>query len=230
MKILVVEDEVKLAGYLQQGLQRAGHAVVVENSGTDGLHRAMEERFDVIILDRMLPGIGGIPFLAALRAEHQTPVLMLSARGEVGDRIEGLQAGADDYLAKPFSFAELLARVETLARRAVAPAKNSALVRVGPLVIDQVTHTVTRSGQRIELTNKEFNLLCLLAASPGKVFSKTLIASEVWDVNFDTGTNTIEVAVARLRAKIDGPFDDALLHTVRGAGYKIEASDGPFVK
>jgi two-component system, OmpR family, copper resistance phosphate regulon response regulator CusR len=224
MKILVVDDEIKLAEYLRKGLTEEGFIVDVANNGIDGLHLASEGQYDMIILDRMLPGIDGLGVLAALRQSKQTPVLMLTALGRVEDRVGGLQSGADDYLVKPFAFSELVARIHVLLRRA-APAKGTAeavVLRLAELEIDLLRRKATRAGQRLDLTAKEFNLLTLLLRRQGEVLSRTEIAEQVWDMNFDSETNVVEVAIRRLRSKIDVPFDRPLLHTVRGMGYVLE--------
>jgi two-component system, OmpR family, copper resistance phosphate regulon response regulator CusR len=224
MKVLVVEDEMKLAHYLQKGLSQAGYAVELASNGVDGLHAALEGDHQLIVLDRMLPGLDGLTLLAVLRRSKPTPVLMLTARAEVEDRVEGLKAGADDYLAKPFAFSELLARVEVLLRRGGAPAlaPESTVLKLADLEVDLLRRRASRAGVRIELTAKEFNLLALLLQRKGEVLSRTVVASQVWDINFDSETNVIEVAVRRLRTKMDMPFDKPLLHTVRGAGYILE--------
>jgi len=224
MKILVIEDEPKAAAYLRQGLAESGYAVEVAHDGTDGLHAAMNGDHDLVILDVMLPGIDGFAVLSALRTARQVPVLMLTARGKTDDKVRGFDLGADDYLVKPFQFPELLARVRALLKRGqTAPA--DPVVRVQDLEIDPVRHRATRGGQRIDLTAKEFALLTLLAQHAGEVLSRTQIASLVWDIHFDSDSNVVEVAVRRLRAKIDEPFPDKLIHTVRGVGYVLERRD-----
>lgn len=224
MKLLIVEDEVKLADYLSKGLSEEGYVVDAVHNGVDGLHSAMEGQYDLIVLDGMLPGIDGMAVLAALRQSRQTPVLMLTARVRVEDRVRGLKAGADDYLVKPFAFSELVARIETLLKRAGAsrPLDGGVLLSVADLRVDLVRRRATRAGQRLDLSAKEFQLLALLMRRSGQVLSRTEIAEQVWDVNFDHGTNIIDVAVRRLRGKIDAPFDQPLLHTVRGMGYVLE--------
>lgn len=226
MKLLVIEDEQRLAKYLRQGLEEAGHAVELAHDGVDGLHLAVEGDHDLIVLDRMLPGINGIALLKAFREHKQTPVLMLTAQSDVEDRVSGLQAGADDYLLKPFAFPELLARIQVLLRR-THPANceghgNGTLLRLDDLEIDLLRRRVQRAGKRLELTAKEFNLLTLLLRRQGEVISRTEIASLVWDMNFHSETNVVEVAVRRLRTKLDAPFERPLLHTVRGMGYVLE--------
>lgn len=221
MKILLVEDEVRAAAYLQQGLTENGFAVEVAHTGVDGLHAAANGDHDLVILDVMLPGIDGFALLTALRTTRQVPVLMLTARGQTDDKVKGFELGADDYLAKPFQFPELLARVRSLLKRGQQVPVSSQL-RLGDLELDPVRHRATRGGQRIDLSAKEFALLSLLVQRAGQVLSRTQIASMVWDINFDSDTNVVEVAVRRLRAKIDEPFPQKLLHTVRGVGYVLE--------
>jgi heavy metal response regulator len=229
MKILVVEDERRLADYLRQGLTEAGYVVEIAINGIDGLHAATSGTHDLIVLDRMLPGIDGIAFLKAFRSAHATPVLMLTARSDVDDRVTGLQAGADDYLLKPFAFPELLARIQALLRRRPhteeAHVGSGTTLKLVDLELDLLKRKVVRQGRRIELTAKEFNLLTLLMRRQGEVLSRTEIASLVWDMNFDSETNVVEVAVRRLRGKLDAPFDRPLLHTVRGMGYVLEARE-----
>lgn len=221
MKILIIEDEVRAAEYLRQGLAEAGYAVEVAHSGTDGLHAAANGDHDLVVLDVMLPGIDGFAVLSALRTSKQIPVLMLTARGKTDDKVRGFDLGADDYLVKPFQFPELLARVRTLLKRG-QPVAMDPVLRVNDLEIDPVRHRATRAGQRIDLSAKEFALLTLLMQRTGEVLSRTQIASLVWDIHFDSDTNVVEVAIRRLRAKIDEPFDDKLIHTVRGVGYVLE--------
>ncbi|WP_198971331.1 heavy metal response regulator transcription factor [Xylophilus sp. ASV27] len=220
MKVLIVEDERKTADYLRQGLSEQGCTVDVAYDGIDGQHLALHHDFDVIVLDVMLPGLDGFQVLRALRAVKNTPVIMLTARDGVDDRVKGLRDGADDYLVKPFSFIELLARLQALSRR--GRAQEPTLLRVGSLQVDLISRRATREGRRIELTAKEFALLAVLARRPGEILSKTSIAELVWDMNFDSNTNVVEVAIKRLRAKIDVPFEHSLLHTIRGMGYVLE--------
>lgn len=220
MKVLIVEDERKTADYLQQGLSEQGCTVDVAYDGIDGQHLALHYDFDVIVLDAMLPGLDGFAILRSLRSVKSTPVIMLTARDSVEDRVKGLREGADDYLIKPFSFIELLARLQVLARR--GRAQESTLLRVGDLQIDMISRKAMRGRQRLDLTAKEFALLATLARHQGEILSKTAIAEMVWDMNFDSNTNVVEVAIKRLRAKIDVPFDAPLLHTVRGMGYVLE--------
>ncbi|GAA0530873.1 heavy metal response regulator transcription factor [Pigmentiphaga daeguensis] len=224
MKLLVVEDEAKLADYLRKGLAEEGYAVDVATNGIDGLHMASLGNYDLIILDAMLPGIDGFGLLAALRQSKQTPVIMLTARQRIEDRVRGLKTGADDYLVKPFAFSELVARIEVLLRRAAgtSPAPDALVLVLADLQVDLARRRATRAGQRIDLSAKEFQLLTLLIRRKGQVLSRTEIAEQVWDVNFDYGTNVIDVAVRRLRNKLDLPFERPLLHTVRGMGYVLE--------
>ena len=227
MKLLVVEDEVKLAEYLRKGLSEEGYTVDVAHTGIDGLHMATEVDYDLLILDGMLPGIDGLAVLAALRQSKQTPVLMLTARGQVEDRVRGLQSGADDYLVKPFAFSELVARIQVLLRRAgsVKSHGEPTLLKLADLELDLIRRKVTRAGQRLDLTAKEFNLLSLLLRRHAEVLSRTELAEQVWDMNFDSETNVVEVAVRRLRSKLDQPFERPLLHTVRGMGYVLAARE-----
>ena len=227
MRLLVVEDEVKLAAYLHKGLTEEGFVVDVAHNGVDGLHLAMEGDYDLLVLDAMLPGIDGLGVLAALRQSKQTPVLMLTARIRVEDRVKGLQSGADDYLVKPFAFSELVARIQVLLRRArpLREADGAAVLGLADLELDLLRRKATRAGRRLDLTAKEFNLLALLLRRQGEVLSRTEIAEQVWDMNFDSATNVIDVAIRRLRGKLDVPFERALLHTVRGMGYVLEARD-----
>ena len=226
MKLLIVEDEIKTGEYLKQGLSEAGFGVDLVHNGLDGHHQAMTEHYDLIILDVMLPDVDGWRILKSLRqAGKEVPVLFLTARDSVDDRVKGLELGADDYLVKPFVFAELLARVRTLLRRGSTPT-TELILRVADLELDLARRRVSRSGQRINLTAKEFALLELLVRRQGEVLPRSLIASQVWDMNFDSDTNVIDVAIRRLRAKVDDNFDPKLIHTVRGMGYMIDTSDG----
>ncbi len=223
-----MEDDARLAAYLKKGLSEEGYSVDIAGNGVDGLHLALEGRPDLIILDGMLPGIDGLGLLAALRQSRDTPVLMLTARMSVEDRVRGLKAGADDYLIKPFAFTELLARIEVLLRRprlAEPQASAASRLSIADLTLDLARARATRAGQRLDLTSKEVQLLALLLQRQGEVLSRTEIAERVWDVNFDHGTNVIDVAIRRLRAKIDTPFERPLLHTVRGMGYVLEARE-----
>ncbi|MDV9043815.1 heavy metal response regulator transcription factor [Stenotrophomonas sp. RAC2] len=225
MKLLIVEDEPKTGNYLRQGLIEAGYVVDLACSGVDGLHLAGSGEYQLVILDVMLPGLDGWNVLSRLReAGWQVPVLFLTARSSIADRVQGLELGADDYLAKPFAFAELLARVRTLLRRGQAVPQAERIV-IADLVVDTLRRRVERGGQRISLSQKEYTLLELLARRRGEVLPRSLIASQVWDMNFDSDTNVIDVAVRRLRAKIDDDFDAKLIVTVRGMGYVLEAPD-----
>lgn len=225
MKILIVEDEAKTGEYLQQGLSEAGFVVDLANNGMDGYHLAMTENHDLLVLDVMLPDIDGWRILKSIReAGKEVPVLFLTARDSIEDRVKGLEQGADDYLVKPFAFAELLARVRTLLRRGSTPASEIVL-KIADLELDLAKHRVSRGDKRIHLSSKEFSLLELLVRRQGEVLPRSLIASQVWDMNFDSDTNVIDVAIRRLRVKIDGDFDIKLIHTVRGMGYMIDLPD-----
>jgi two-component system copper resistance phosphate regulon response regulator CusR len=225
VKLLVVEDEVKTGDYLRQGLMEAGFVVDLARNGLDGHHLAMTEAYDLIILDVMLPDVDGWRIISALRgAGKPTPVLFLTARDSVEDRVKGLELGADDYLVKPFAFSELLARVRTLLRRGSAPPQADRL-QVADLVLDLSRRRASRAGTRISLTGKEFALLELLVRRQGEVLPRSLIASQVWDMNFDSDTNVIDVAIRRLRVKIDDPYEPKLIHTVRGMGYTLDLPD-----
>jgi two-component system, OmpR family, copper resistance phosphate regulon response regulator CusR len=224
MRLLVVEDEPKLAQYLHKGLSENGHVVDVAHDGIDGRRLATGGDYDLVLLDLMLPGVDGFGVLAAMRAEgKRTPVLMLTARDKVEDRVRGLEQGADDYLVKPFAFSELLARVGALLRRgAPATAQAATVLSLADLELDLLARKAQRAHQRLDLTAKEFNLLTLLLRRRGQILSRTTLAEQVWDMNFDSDTNVVEVAVRRLRAKLDDPFPTKLLHTVRGMGYVLE--------
>ena len=222
MKILLIEDEARAAEYLRQGLSENSYAVEVASNGADGLHAAITGDHDLVILDVMLPGVDGFAVLSGLRSAKQTPVLMLTARGLVNDKVRGFELGADDYLVKPFQFPELLARVRALLKRG-RPAPADMALALADLEVDAVRHRATRNGQRIDLTAREFALLVLLVRRTGEVLSRTEIASLVWDIHFDSETNVVDVAIRRLRAKIDDAFEPKLIHTVRGVGYVLEA-------
>lgn len=221
MRILIVEDEPKTGAYLQQGLNESGYVTDLATNGLDGLHLALEQDYELVLLDVMLPQMDGWTVLRRLREQRDTPVLFLTARDDVTDRLQGFGLGADDYLVKPFSFAELLARIKALLRR--GPVREMDIIAFDGLRIDVLRRRVTRDEQRIELTPKEYALLHLLAVRHGEVLSRTLIASQVWDMNFDSDTNVVDVAMRRLRAKLDDPWTEKLLHTVRGMGYVLES-------
>lgn len=224
MKLLLVEDDTKMADYIAAGLRELGHAVDVARSGKEGLFLAAGEPYDVIILDRMLPGLDGLGIVRTMRgASVRTPVLMLTSMGEVEDRVEGLLAGADDYLAKPFAFSELAARITALGRRQPAVAAADTVLRVGDLELDLMKRTAQRRGRAIELQPTEYRILEQLMRHAGEVVTRTMLLERVWDFNFDPQTNVVDVHVSRLRRKLDGPGEPALIHTVRGAGYVLRA-------
>jgi two-component system copper resistance phosphate regulon response regulator CusR len=224
MRILIVEDEKKTAEYLHKGLTEHGFVVDVATNGIDGLHLATTGQYDLIVLDVMLPGADGWQVIRQLRQEQATPVIFLSARGKVEDRVKGLELGADDYLVKPFAFSELLARIRTLLRRGSSDREPDVL-RLADLEVDVRTRRVQRAGKTIQLTAKEFALLHLMLRRTGEALSRTEIAEQVWDMNFDSDTNVVEVAVRRLRSKVDDPFESKLIHTIRGVGYVMEVRD-----
>ncbi len=227
MKLLIVEDEPKTGEYLRQGLGEAGFVVDWARNGLDGHHLAMSGDYDLVVLDVMLPDIDGWRIVRELReAGRSTPVLFLSARDTVEDRVRGLQLGADDYLVKPFAFTELLARIHTLLRRGRVAAAPEQL-QVADLVLDLQRRRASRGGARIALTGKEFALLELLMRRRGEVLPRSLIASQVWDMNFDSDTNVIDVAIRRLRAKVDDGYSPKLIQTVRGMGYLLDVPDAP---
>jgi two-component system copper resistance phosphate regulon response regulator CusR len=226
MRILIVEDEAKTAAYLSKGLTEHAYVVDVADNGIEGLHLATNGPYDLILLDVMLPGLDGWAVLDGIRRQRQTPVLFLTARDEVADRVKGLELGADDYLVKPFAFSELLARIRTLLRRGAAPAVQAEQrFRLADLEVDPVRRRVSRGGERIDLTAKEYALLDYFVHHAGEVVSRTLIAEHVWDMNFDSDTNVVDVAVRRLRAKLDEGFAQKLIHTIRGVGYVLDVRD-----
>lgn len=224
MKILVIEDEPKAREYMRSGLTESGYVVDVAANGQEGLFMAQEHHYDLILLDVMMPRMNGWEVMVQLDEQFDTPVIFLTAKGTVEDKIKGLELGADDYLVKPFSFAELLARIRTALRRG-GQAKREEQLTVGDLRLNITTRRVERAGARLDLTNKEFNLLQLFMLNSGQVLTRTLIASRVWDMNFDSDTNVVDVAVRRLRQKVDAPFDFPLIHTVHGVGYCCEEQE-----
>ena len=222
MRLLVAEDDQVIADFVSQGLREAGYAVDVASTGTDALRKALDSSYDAAVIDVMLPELDGLSVIEQLRAKRrQTPVLILSARHTVDDRVKGLQAGGDDYLTKPFAFAELLARLQALLRRAANTTEPTRLV-VGDLTLDLLSRKVERAGKGIELRPREFALLEYLMRHPGRVLSKTMILSHVWGYSFDPGTNVVDVLVSRLRDQVDEGFDTKMIHTVRGAGYVLK--------
>jgi two-component system copper resistance phosphate regulon response regulator CusR len=224
MRILVIEDTARVADYLKRGLGASGHVVDVASDGIDGRHLAIEGRYDLVLLDVTLPGLDGFAVLASIRETSRVPVLMLTARDAVEDRVRGLRAGADDYLVKPFAFSELLARIEAIARRGTPSGtlEDSARLVLADLEVDLLGRRAVRGGTRLDLTAKEFLLLTVLLRRHGEVMSRTLLAEQVWDMHFDSNTNVVDVAIRRLRSKLDDPFERKLLHTVRGMGYVLE--------
>ena len=226
MRILVVEDDHEVADYLRKGLEESGYTVDYASNGQDGLYMATSETYELLIVDRMLPGLDGLALIKALRAAgRQVPVLVLSALGEVDDRVQGLRAGSDDYLTKPFSFSELLARIEALLRRGQISSDIVTELKVADLEMDLLARTVRRAGQEIDLQPREFRLLEYFMRHAGQVLTRTMLLEKVWDYHFDPQTNVIDVHVSRLRAKIDKNFDKPLIHTVRGAGYILREAD-----
>lgn len=222
MRILVIEDDPDAAGYVTKALREAGHVADHAPDGLEGYALAREGNYDVLVVDRMLPKLDGLSVIRSLREQKvETPVLILSALGQVDDRVKGLRAGGDDYLAKPYAFSELLARVEALARRRVGPAGEATVYRVGDLELDRLSHNVTRAGEEIVLQPREFRLLEYLMRNAGQVVTRTMLLENVWDYHFDPQTNVIDVHVSRLRSKIDKGHATPLIHTVRGAGYMI---------
>lgn len=221
MRILIVEDEPKLGDYLQRGLSENGFQVDLARTGIEGRELALMGTYDAMVFDVMLPGMDGFQLLDVVRRQKSTPVLMLTARDAVEDRVKGLQSGADDYLVKPFAFSELLARLQALLRRGQLHEVTRYALR--DLSVDLTSRRAARSGTRLELTAKEFKLLTLLLRRQGQILSRAVIAEQVWDMNFDSGTNIVDVTIRRLRAKVDDPFQEKLLHTVRGMGYVLES-------
>lgn len=228
MRVLVIEDDKDAAAYLAKGLNESGHTVEVAHNGKDGLLLAATQSFDALVVDRMLPGLDGLSLVKTLRANgNRTPVLFLSALGEVDDRVKGLRAGGDDYLAKPYAFSELLARLEALLRRRATEASDGreTVLRYGDLSMDLLARRVERAGHEIDLQPREFKILEVLLRHPGQVMTRTMLLEKVWDYRFDPQTNVIDVHISRLRQKIDRGFDYQLIHTVRGAGYSLRTPD-----
>ncbi len=221
MRILVIEDEIKTAQFLKRGLTENGFAVDVMHNGCDGLSMALGIDYDLVILDVMLPGMDGWALLSEFRkGKKQTPVIFLTARDRVDDRVKGLHLGADDYLIKPFAFSELLARIHVIRRR--GPMQQQDRIIIADLEVDLLSHRVTRAGHIVELTKKEFSLLSLLAQRAGQVLSRTMIAEHIWDINFDSSPHVVDVVIRRIRAKTDDPYSVKLIHTIRGVGYVLE--------
>ncbi|MDH3977642.1 MAG: response regulator transcription factor [Gammaproteobacteria bacterium] len=225
MRLLVIEDDASVADFIVRGFREGGHTIDHADNGKDGLFLATTETYDALIVDRMLPGVDGLSITRTLRAsDNNTPVLILSALGQVDDRVKGLQAGGDDYLVKPFAFSELVARIEALARRSTGKTETETTLSIADLHMDLLSREVTRNGQTIALQPRDFQLLEYLMRHQGKVVTRTMLLENVWDYHFDPQTNVIDVHISRLRAKVDKGFDQPLIHTVRGAGYKIDAS------
>jgi two-component system copper resistance phosphate regulon response regulator CusR len=224
MRILIIEDEKKTSTFLSKGLKENGFTVDIAENGIDGLNSLQEVIYDLAILDVMMPQMDGWSVLSSLRNKDiQTRILLLTAKDSVEDKVKGLKLGADDYLVKPFAFSELLARIQTLLRRGAAT--DIEKIKCADLEIDAIKHRVTRNNTRIDLSPKEFQLLLLMARHPGEVFSRTVIAERVWDINFNSDTNVVDVAIRRLRNKVDSPFENKLIHTIRGVGYTFEQRD-----
>ena len=222
--MLLIEDDERTAAYIAQGLGELGHSCDRAASGLEGLTAALTHDYDAIILDRNLPQMDGLTALSAIRAEKRsTPVLMLSALGQVDDRITGLNAGADDYLTKPFAFQELIARLQAIVRRRSGPTANGSIIQVGDLTLDKLSRTAMRGNRRIELLPKEYQLLEYMMRHPGQVLTRTMLLEAVWDYSFNPGTNVIEVHISRLRAKVDGEGEPPMIQTLRGAGYRLDA-------
>ncbi len=228
MRILIVEDDRDAASYIVKGLKESGHAVDVAYDGKDGLFMAASDDYDTLVVDRMLPGMDGLKVVQTLRATgNRTPVLFLSALGEVDDRVRGLRAGGDDYLVKPYAFSELLARVEALGRRRVSDATDvrDTVLTYADLSIDLLSRAVSRAGREIDLQPREFKILEVLLRHPGQVMTRTMLLEKVWDYRFDPQTNVIDVHISRLRQKVDRGFEQPLIHTIRGAGYSLRLAD-----
>ncbi|MEE9336720.1 MAG: heavy metal response regulator transcription factor [Methylococcaceae bacterium] len=224
MRILIIEDEKKTSAFLSKGLKENGFTVDIAENGVDGLNSLQELVYDLVILDVMMPQMDGWSVLSSLRSKDiQTRILLLTAKDSVEDKVKGLKLGADDYLVKPFAFSELLVRIQTLLRRGAAT--DIEKIKCADLEIDAIKHRVTRNNTRIDLSPKEFQLLLLMARHPGEVFSRTVIAERVWDINFNSDTNVVDVAIRRLRNKVDSPFENKLIHTIRGVGYTFEQRD-----
>lgn len=226
MKVLLVEDEIKLGEYIKKGLTEAGFVVEHHKAGLDGYHALMTDEYSVVLMDVMLPDISGFELIRNYRAAgKQTPVLFLTAKDELSDRVKGIEIGGDDYLTKPFAFAELIVRIKSLLRRANQADYNSTILQIADLQMDIAKRTVHRGDTAIKLTAKEFALLQFLLERRGEVLPRSVIASQVWDMNFDSDTNVIDVAIRRLRLKIDDDYETKLIHTVRGMGYRLDAAD-----
>ncbi len=224
MRILVIEDNIRVGNYIVKGLRESGHVAEQAVNGNEGLLTAMKESFDVIVVDRMLPGIDGLTIVKSVRASNNpVPILVLSALGEVDERVKGLRAGGDDYLTKPFAFSELLARIEALARRGVTQEEEASILEVAGLKMDVSGRVVSRDGRVIELMPREFRLLEYLMRHAGQVVTRTMLLEGVWEYHFDPQTNVIDVHISRLRKKVDKGYDQSLIHTIRGAGYVLRA-------
>jgi two-component system OmpR family response regulator len=225
MRILLIEDDIDTASYLAKGLNESGHTVSMAHNGRDGFFMALDQPYDALVIDRMLPGMDGLSIIRAIRTSgNQSPTLILSALGEVDARVEGLRAGGDDYLVKPFAFSELIARLEALVRRSKTATEQTTNLKVGELEMDLLSHEVKRNHQTIELQPREFRLLEFFMRNSGQVVTRTMLLESVWDYNFDPQTNVIDVHISRLRSKIDKQFKHPMLHTIRGAGYILRAS------
>ncbi|PQV47457.1 heavy metal response regulator transcription factor [Paraburkholderia sp. BL21I4N1] len=229
MRILIVDNEAKNGTYLRKGLTEAGFVVDWVQDGVTGQHLALTEDYDMIILDVVLPGLDGWTLLRNLRLTHSTPVLLLTACDDLNDKVRGLEMGGDDYLVKPLDFAELLARVRSIFRRGATrdPARDAASLHVADLALDLTRRKATRQGDKILLTAKEFSLLWLLMRRRGEILARSTIASQVWDMNFDSDTNVVDAAIRRVRAKVDDNYEPKLIHTVRGMGYVLEERNPP---